>query len=141
MTIEVRYHSRGGKTKRLAEAVAAAAGVTAKPVSAKLPGSTDLLFLCTAPYAFDVDPEVKAFIKGIGVHVSAAATVLSSAAVKSIHKYVTPLFREKHIALLPQEFSCRGEFLFLHKGRPNADDLEAAAEFARKVIAEEGSTL
>ena len=32
------------------------------------------------------------------------------------------------------EFHCRGEFKSLHKGRPNEEDLRAAAEFARKMI-------
>ena len=33
-----------------------------------------------------------------------------------------------------REFHCRGEFKGIHKGRPNEDDLRAAAEFARKIM-------
>ncbi len=32
-----------------------------------------------------------------------------------------------------REFHCKGEFKGIHKGRPNAQDIEAAAEFARKI--------
>ena len=31
-------------------------------------------------------------------------------------------------------FQCKGEFLFLNKGRPNAQDCAGAAEFARKQV-------
>lgn len=33
-----------------------------------------------------------------------------------------------------REFHCKGEFKGLHKGRPNADDVNAATEFAKKII-------
>ena len=32
-----------------------------------------------------------------------------------------------------REFHCRGEFKGIHKGRPNEEDIKAAAEFARKI--------
>ena len=34
-----------------------------------------------------------------------------------------------------REFHCRGEFKGLHKGRPNADDVAAAAAFAKSFLA------
>lgn len=136
MTVAVRYHSRGGKTKKLAQAAAEAAGVEAKPVSEPLIADTDVLFLCTAPYAFDVDDEVKAFIKGIDVSVKTAVLISSSAALKSIRKYLEQPFAEKKIPLSGEEFSCRGEFLMLNKGRPNREDLQAAADFARRIVSQ-----
>ena len=62
MNIEVRYYSRGGNTKKIAEAIAGAVGVEAKTVAEPLTGDVDILFLGSAPYAFDVDDEVKKFI-------------------------------------------------------------------------------
>lgn len=135
MTVEVRYHSRGGKTKKLAEAVAEAAGTQARPVSEPLAADTDVLFLCTAPYGFNVDDEVKQFISGIGVKVNQAVAVSSSAMLKSIRKYLAKPLEEKNIPLSQEEFSCRGEFLMLHKGKPDADDLKAAADFAKGILA------
>ena len=32
-----------------------------------------------------------------------------------------------------REFHCRGQFKNAHKGRPNGEDLKAAAAFAREV--------
>jgi hypothetical protein len=33
-----------------------------------------------------------------------------------------------------REFHCKGQFKAMNKGRPNEDDLKAAAEFAKKMI-------
>ena len=33
-----------------------------------------------------------------------------------------------------REFHCKGEFKGIHKGKPDESDLNAAAEFARKVL-------
>ncbi len=141
MTVEVRYYSRGGKTKKLADAVAKAVNTEAKPVTEKLAGDTDILFLCTAPYAFNVDGAVTAFIRSIDVTVKKAVMISSSAALKSIRKYVEKPFAEKHIPLSKEEFSCRGEFLMLHRGKPNAADLQAAADFAKRVVSREKAGL
>lgn len=44
MKIEVRYFSRGGNTKKLAEAIAKAVGAEAKTVSEPLTEDVDILF-------------------------------------------------------------------------------------------------
>ena len=134
MKIAVRYYSRGGNTKKVAEAIAKAVGVEAKTVFEPLSEDVDILFLGCSPYAFDVDDEVKKFIGGIGAKVEKAAVFGTSAGVKSTRKYVEKLFEEKNIPLLKEEFFCRGSFLMLHKGRPNEADLKAAAEFAKKIV-------
>ncbi len=35
--------------------------------------------------------------------------------------------------MIEKEFHCKGEFKGLHKGRPNDEDLKAAAEFAKEI--------
>ena len=62
MNIAVRYYSRSGNTKKLAEAAAKAAGVDAQDVSAPLSEKADILLLGCSYYAFDVDEAVKRFI-------------------------------------------------------------------------------
>lgn len=134
MKIAVRYYSKGGNTKKIAESIAKAVGVKAKTVSEPLTEDVDILFLGSAPYAFDVDEEVKKFISGINVSVGKVVNFSTSAAVKSTRKYVEKLFAKKMIPVANEEFSCRGAFAMLHKGRPNENDQKAAAEFARKII-------
>ncbi len=134
MKIAIRYYSKGGNTKRIAEAVSKAVGVEAKPVSEPLTEDIDILFLCAAPYKFNIDAAVLSFVGGIGVSVGKTVLFSTSASVKPIGKYLEKLFSEKRIALEKEEFYCPGKFLILHNGRPNEKDCEAAADFARKVI-------
>ncbi len=134
MKIAIRYYSKGGNTKKIAEAVSKAAGIKAKPVSEPLEGDIDVLLLCAAPYKFNIDPAVKDFISGIGVKVGKAVLFSTSATVKPIGKYLAKLFAEKNIPLESEEFFCPGEFMMLHKGRPNDEDCRSAAAFARKII-------
>ena len=134
MKIAVRYYSRGGNTKKIAEAIAKAVGVEAKTVTEPLDEDVDILFLGSAPYAFNIDEEVKKFINGIHVSVGKVVNFSTSAAVKSTRKYVEELLAEKKIPVAKEEFSCRGAFGMLHKGRPNEDDQKAAADFARGII-------
>ena len=51
MTIAVRYYTKSGNTKKLAEEAAKAAGVSAKDVSVPLSEKADLLFLGSSVYA------------------------------------------------------------------------------------------
>lgn len=134
MKIAVRYYSRGGNTEKIAQAIAKAVGVEAKTVSEPLKEDVDILFLGSAPYAFDVDDAVKKFISGISVSVGKVVNFSTSAVVKSTRKYVEKLLAEKKIPIAKEEFSCRGAFAMVHKGRPNEDDRKAAADFARKIV-------
>lgn len=137
MKIAIRYYSKGGNTKKIADAVSEATGAQARPVSEKLTEDTDILFLCTAPYKFDVDEEVKAFVRGIGVSVGKTVLFSTSASVRPVGNYLEKLFAKKNIPLAKEEFYCPGKFLMLHKGRPNEEDCRKAADFARKVMGTE----
>ena len=50
MKIEVRYYTRGGNTRRLAEAVAKALDVEARTVDAPMDERADVMFLCASVY-------------------------------------------------------------------------------------------
>ena len=66
MKVAVRYYTKTGNTKRLAEAVANAVGVEALPVSVPVEEAVDILFLGNSYYAFSIDPEVRSFFQGAG---------------------------------------------------------------------------
>ena len=102
MTFAVRYYTKTGNTKRLAEAIAKELGVAARPISEPVTEPVDALFLGNSYYAFTIDPEVKAVADKVGIPMD------------------------------EKEFHCKGEFKAFHKGRPNEEDLKAAAEFARQ---------
>ena len=137
MKIAVRYYTKTGNTKRLAEAVAEAVGAEALPLSAPVEEAVDLLFLGNSYYAFSIDPEVRDFVRSLDSgKVGRIVNFGSAAMLNSTYKKVKAEADKVGIPMDEREFHCRGEFKGLHKGRPNEEDLKAAAAFARKI--EEG---
>ena len=134
MKVEVRYFSRGGNTKKLAEAIANAVGATAKTTSEALTEDVDLLFLGSSVYAYGVDDEIKRFIQDIDVKVGKVVNFSTAALIKSTYKQVGKLLAEKGIPQAKEEFYCKGSFGPMHKGRPNEADCENAAAFAKEII-------
>ena len=63
MNISVRYQSRGGNTRAVAEVIAQTLGVNAEPLAYSLSEYTDVLFLGGGVYKWDADPELKAFLE------------------------------------------------------------------------------
>ena len=136
MKVAIRYYTRGGNTKKLADAISKAIGIDAETISVPLTGDVDILFLGSSVYANGVDNEVKEFIKRINVKVGKVVNFSTAALIKSTYKQVSKLLEEKHILLAKEEFYCRGSFAVMHKGRPNADDCNAAADFAKKILSQ-----
>ena len=135
MKIAVRYYTKTGNTKRLAESVAAAAGVEALPISIPVDEPVDVLFLGNSYYAFSIDPEVRSFIRSLDkTKVGKIVNFGSAVMLNSTWKKVKQEADKAGIPLDDREFHCKGEFKGVHKGRPNAEDLKAAADFAKAII-------
>ena len=137
MKIAVRYYTKTGNTKRLAEAVAAAAGVQALPIDSPLTEPVDILFLGNSYYAFSIDPQVRKFVASLDRNMVGRIVNFGSAAMlNSTYKKVKAEADKAGIPMDEREFHCRGEFKGLHKGKPDAADLKAAAAFAQKILAD-----
>ena len=135
MKIAVRYYTKTGNTKRLAEAVAKAVGTEALPIIVPVTEKTDILFLGNSYYAFSIDPEVRGFIRSLDREkVGRIVNFGSAAMLNSTWKKVKAEADKAGIPMDEREFHCKGEFKGVHKGRPNEDDLKAAAEFAGMII-------
>ena len=135
MNIAVRYYTKTGNTKRLAEAVANAVGVEALPISEPVAEPVDILFLGNSYYAFSIDPEVREFVATLDKEkVGKIVNFGSAAMLNSTFKKVKAEADKVGIPMDEREFHCKGEFKGLHKGRPNEDDLSAAAEFAKAIV-------
>ena len=135
MKVAVRYYTKTGNTKRLAEAVAKALGVEALPLSEPVEERVDLLFLGNSYYAFSIDPEVRDFIRSLDKDkVGKLVNFGSAAMLNSTWKKVKAEADKAGIPMEEREFHCKGEFKGIHKGRPNADDLKAAAAFASQIV-------
>ncbi len=135
MNVAVRYYTKGGNTRRLAEAVAGAVGVEALPISEPVSEPVDLLFLGNSYYAFSIDPEVRAFVAQLDpAKVGKIVNFGSAAMLNSTYKKVKAEADKVGIPMDEREFHCKGEFKGLHKGRPNDQDLADAAAWARQIV-------
>ena len=135
MKIAVRYYTKTGNTKRLAEAVAETVGVKALPISEPITEQVDILFLGNSYYAFSIDPEVRNFIRSLDKNkVGRIVNFGSAAMLNSTLKKVKAEADKVGIKTDNREFHCKGEFKGVHKGRPNEEDLKAAKEFAKSII-------
>ena len=132
MKIAIRYYTRSGNTKKLADAISEALDIEATDVSVPLSEKTDILLLGCSYYAFDVDEAVKDFIVNNKDNIGKIVCFGTSAMMKSMKKPVTKIAKTVEISVADEEFHCRGEFGKIHKGRPDAKDLRAVAEFAKK---------
>ncbi len=135
MKAAVRYYTKTGNTKRLAEAVAKAVGVEALPISTPITEPVDVLFLGNSYYAFTIDPEVRSFVRAMDKKIVARIINFGSAAMmNSTRKKVKAEADKVGIPVDEREFHCKGEFKGIHKGRPNDEDLKAVTEFAVKIM-------
>ncbi len=137
MKAAVRYYTKTGNTKRLADAVAEAVGTEALPISTPVDEPVDILFLGNSYYAFSIDPEVRNFIRSLDKNnVGRIVNFGSAAMLNSTWKKVKAEADKAGIKMDEREFHCKGEFKGVHKGRPNAEDLAAASAFAKSIISE-----
>ena len=135
MTYAVRYYTKTGNTKRLAQAVAGALGVEALPISEPVEEPVDILFLGNSYYAFSIDPEVRSFVQSLDKEkVGKIVNFGSAAMLNSTYKKVKAEADKVGIPMEEREFHCRGEFKGVHRGRPNTEDLKAAAGFAKSFL-------
>ena len=133
MTYAVRYYTKTGNTKRLAEAMAKELGVEALPISEPVNDAVDYLFLGNSYYAFSIDPEVKAFVESLDKEkIGKIVNFGSAALLNSTYRKVKNVADKVGIAMDDKEFHCRGEFKGIHKGRPNEADIAAAVQFVKQ---------
>ncbi len=131
MNIAVRYYTKTGNTKKLADAVAGALGVEALPITEPIAEPVDILFLGNSYYAFSIAPEVREFIRGLDKNkVGKIVNFGSAAMLNSTLKKVRAEAKKIGIPVEDKEFHCRGEFKGIHKGKPDENDLKAVAQFA-----------
>ena len=133
MKYAVRYYTKTGNTKRLAEAIASELGVEALPISEPVTEPVDYLFLGNSYYAFSIDPEVRQFVASLDKEkVGKLVNFGSAAMLNSTYKKVKAEADKAGVAMEEKEFHCKGEFKGVHKGRPNEEDIKAAAQFAKQ---------
>lgn len=133
MKTAIRYYTQTGNTKKLADAIAVALGTEAKDISCPLEEDTGILFLCNSVYWAGIDKHVKQFLEDNASKIGCLVNVSTAALIQSTYSQMKTLAAKAGIKLAEQEFHCRGRFAALHSGHPDAADLSAVKEFARKL--------
>ena len=134
MRIDVRYYSKNGATKKLAEAIAQAVDAEAKSVDQKLEKYADVVFLGASVYGGRPDPAVTTFIRDNGKSIGKIVVFGSACTGKSTYPAIKSIAAGEGVKTAEMFFQCRGQFWFFNKNRPNEQDCANAAEFARKQI-------
>ena len=136
MTTAIRYFtkSKKGNTKKLAEAVEKATGLTALDVTNDLTEKTDRVILINAMYAANIDPEVKDFLARNKDKIGEIVNMNTSASGQSTWKTVKKTADEYGIAVSEKEFHCAASWIFINKGLPTEDDFARAGAFAAEMV-------
>ena len=131
----VYYYSKSGNTTKLAVKIADTVGCVAKTVNEPVTDRVDVLFLGASVYWAGIDPEVKNFIHGLDASKVGKVVLFSTSALAERAKpEIQKLLKQRGIAVAEKDFYCRGEFLLLHKGKPDKEDLNDAVVFAKMMM-------
>lgn len=134
----VLYYSKGGNTKKVAEAIAQELQVpkTEQVPPAYPPENVGLMFLGTGVYAGKPDPKMIEFIRTLNTNRVKNIALFGShggnnnAAIETVKS----LIKEKGINVIDESFSCKGKyFIFLNRKKPDQNDITAAKQYARRV--------
>ena len=134
MKIAIRYYTKTGNTKALAQGVAEVCGIEALSVDNKLEEDVDILFLCNSIYAAGVDNSVKKFIEDNTKSIGQIINISSAAMKTSSYKNIKKLTDQKGLTLSEKEWHCKGQFKIFNKNRPNEADIEDLKNFVKSII-------
>ena len=131
--VSVIVDSRGGNTRKVADAIAEEMGVTAKDVRAGLTDDAKVLFLGSGTYGGKPGEKIMKFIETgnfSGRRVAMFGTSASLAGGQKMINAMTDALTKKG-ATIAGAYHCKGKWLLINWGHPNKEDLENAKKFAR----------
>ena len=140
MRTEVRYFTKNGGTKKLAESIAKAVNAEAKTVDTPLDKYADVVFLGSSVYGGKPAPEVVKFIQANAKNIGNIVVFGSACTGKSTFPAIKSAAAGQAVKTAEMFFQCKGQWLFFNKNRPNDQDCSDAADFARKQIKILGQT-
>ena len=136
MKLAIRYFtkSKKGNTEKIANFVSSKVGVEALDVSHPLEEEVEQLLLINAMYAFDVDKEIKNFLKNNKDKIKCLININSAASGASTLKSVKKVCDEYNIPVSDKEYHTVASWIFINKGRPNEEDYARLETFLKEVV-------
>jgi flavodoxin len=134
--IVVLVDSRGGNTRKVADAIAEELGVTVGDLATPLQDEVKTLFLGSGTYGGKPGETMKEFISFNGFSGRRVALFGTSGGPSGAEKMIDAMAEEltKKGATVLGRYHCRGKFLFTNRGHPDEKDLENAKKFAREMV-------
>jgi flavodoxin len=136
MIIKVFYHSNAGKTTRLAEAIARAAGVPFEAIGddTKIQHA-DLLIIGDEVDSGKADPQTERFIAGLDGNTVKHAVVFGTGSHKKGLAQLKGLLKARGITVEEEMYGCNGKTMgFLNSKHPDDKDLADAVMFVNPII-------
>jgi flavodoxin I len=134
--IAVFVDSRGGNTRKLADAIAGELGVPVGDLDAGVPGDAKILFLGSGTYGGKPGAGMTKFIGSgtfTGRKVALFGTSGGAEGANNMIALMADALTQKGATILGN-YHCRGKFLFTNRGHPGKEDLDNAKKFAREMI-------
>lgn len=130
MNCAVRYYSRSGNTKLVADEIARSLDIKAVSVddpASKLTKPVDVLFIGGALYAYGIDQHLKSYLKEIDAKNVKKAAVFSTS---WISKHAIEVIKEE----LKQKGIQVADEVFYVRGKANDTQIKEAQQFAKKML-------
>ena len=140
MKIAVRYQSRGGNTKAVAEAIAKVAGVQAESINNPITEPVDLLFVGGGVYAWDIDKALKAYLESLSPETVKSVATFTTAGGMNKTGTIASIVKAHGISVreesLPVKVMLRNHAMLGGKGNFALSDkeIQAVESFVRQVV-------
>jgi flavodoxin len=138
--IAVRYQSRGGNTKAVAEIIAKGAGVTAESIEKPIDEPIDILFVGGGVYYGDIDLPLKTFLENLNPELVKSIAAFTTATAMDRTKVITSIAKKKGINVSQETLGFKTGFrnhgLFGGKGyiKLNEKQIRSVNEFVNEII-------
>src|SRR5665647_3149879 len=133
--VSVLVDSRGGNTRKVADAIADELSIKAENVTASFPDAK-ILFLGSGTYGGKPGEAMLKFIGSgnfSGRKVAIFGTAASLTGVQKMTVAMTDILKQKGATILGS-YHCKGKFFLVNWGHPNDEDLNNAKKFAREML-------
>ncbi len=127
--------SRGGNTRKLADAIASELGVSVGDMTAPVPADAGILFLGSGTYGSRPGEAMQKFLRDADLSGRSVALFGTSGSAPGAEKMIAVMAEAvtQKGGSVKGSFHCRGRMFLVNWGHPDKADLEAAGEFARRM--------
>ncbi len=134
MKTAIRYYSKFGHSKQMAEAIEPIVGAKAATVAEPIKEPVDVLFLGAGVFLGKVNNAVTEFIASLQPEQVKCVVLFGSCAIiDSPVPQMRKALEAQGIKVSEKSFTCKGSMGPVYNGHPDAKDIEAFKTFAQSV--------